>query len=265
MVSVQWLYKHLNDALIIEVNREPHMGYYQWHIPNSRFLHDDLVYELLRSGKSPREQYLKGLMDAVGDDTERTMVLYDEGDGRSATLTYLLLRSLGYRNVAILNGGKRAWLTQVGLQCTCGGKLHNEPTGTRAQPSPSIAINDIVSRDELLRAPPRVGETLTLIDARTPEEYETAHIPGAINIPWTVVYNDDGTFREPSEIRKVLSSHGVNEDSNIIIYCRTGHRSSVLWFTMKELLGMPNVKVYLGSWVEWSSNPESPVKTGPNP
>ena len=79
------------------------------------------------------------------------------------------------------------------------------------------------------------------------------HIPGAKNVPWAQVINDDGTFKTLEEIRKLYDDQGITQDKDIITYCRIGERSSHTWFVLKYLLGYPNVKNYDGSWTEWGN------------
>ena len=59
--------------------------------------------------------------------------------------------------------------------------------------------------------------------------------------------NEDGTFKSDEELRKLYEEAGVDLDKEIIAYCRIGERSSIAWFALHELLGIPNVKNYDGS------------------
>lgn len=45
-----------------------------------------------------------------------------------------------------------------------------------------------------------------------------------------------------------------------IVYCRIGERSAHTWFVLHELLGIPDVKNYDGSWVEYGSLVGAPVE-----
>jgi thiosulfate/3-mercaptopyruvate sulfurtransferase len=119
-----------------------------------------------------------------------------------------------------------------------------------------------------------------LVDVRTPEEYagivlappglnETAqrggHIPGASNIPWSEVLNEDGTFKSVVEISRLYESRGVHAQDAIITYCRIGERSSHSWFVLRELLGYESVRNYDGSWTEWGNLIGAPIDVGDHP
>lgn len=115
-----------------------------------------------------------------------------------------------------------------------------------------------------------------LVDVRSPEEYSGkilvppeyaseqpqrgGHIPGAINIPWNLAVNEDGTFKSADELKKIYAPMDVTQNKEVITYCRIGERSAYTWFVLKYLLGYPNVKNYEGSWAEWGSTVGNPIE-----
>ena len=84
--------------------------------------------------------------------------------------------------------------------------------------------------------------------------------PGAINIPWNLAVNEDGTFKFADELKKIYASMDVTQNKEIITYCRIGERSAYTWFVLKYLLGYPNVKNNEGSWSEWGSTVGNPIE-----
>lgn len=71
-----------------------------------------------------------------------------------------------------------------------------------------------------------------VIDVRTPQEFQSGHIEGALNIPHDVI---------GQEIAKAK----VNKDDHVILYCRSGRRSGVALSTLKGL-GFSNIENYGG-------------------
>jgi thiosulfate/3-mercaptopyruvate sulfurtransferase len=122
----------------------------------------------------------------------------------------------------------------------------------------------------------QAGKT-SLIDVRSPQEFtgeifappglpetcqRAGHIPGARNVPWGKVCNEDGTFRSRDELESLYCSAGATEGRATIAYCRIGERSSHTWFVLKYLLGRRDVKNYDGSWTEWGNLVGAPVAVG---
>jgi thiosulfate/3-mercaptopyruvate sulfurtransferase len=79
------------------------------------------------------------------------------------------------------------------------------------------------------------------------------HIPGAVNIPWDMTLNEDGTFKSVEELQALYISNGVFSENEVISYCIVGGRSNHTWFGLTYLLGYPKVQLYDGSWAEWST------------
>ncbi len=106
-----------------------------------------------------------------------------------------------------------------------------------------------------------------LVDVRDPEDFRGAlrpswklpdeggqrggRIPGAVNIPWSMALQDDGTFKPVEALQEIYASQGVTADKEAITYCVIGGRSNQTWFVLKYLLGYPQVRLYDGSWLEW--------------
>jgi thiosulfate/3-mercaptopyruvate sulfurtransferase len=61
-----------------------------------------------------------------------------------------------------------------------------------------------------------------------------------------------------------LEAAGITPDKNIICYCGTSREGSLIYFTLKYVLGYPNVRLYEGSWKEyvWLDGKSLPAETG---
>jgi thiosulfate/3-mercaptopyruvate sulfurtransferase len=97
------------------------------------------------------------------------------------------------------------------------------------------------------------GDDLTVLDVRTPLEYEGAagahcdprqgHIPGAVNVPLERILQ----CRNAEEVRAAV---GLPEGAEIVAYCHSGSRSR---FAVEVLVGAGyRARNYVGSWHEWS-------------
>jgi thiosulfate/3-mercaptopyruvate sulfurtransferase len=107
------------------------------------------------------------------------------------------------------------------------------------------------------------GELLHMAEYPQEGSLRGGHVPGARNVPWAKAVNEDGTFRSPEELRALyLEGLGIRGDDPVIAYCRIGERSSLTWFVLTYLLGMPNVRNYDGSWLEWGNLVRAPIARG---
>ncbi|KAH8553215.1 Rhodanese-like domain-containing protein [Umbelopsis sp. PMI_123] len=89
-----------------------------------------------------------------------------------------------------------------------------------------------------------------LIDVRDSDEFQTGHIPSALNIPLKV-------FRETMSLSndQWISMFGKEKptlNDRLVIYCRSGRRSNL---ASQEAVEMKYSRVenYAGSWIEYSS------------
>ena len=89
-------------------------------------------------------------------------------------------------------------------------------------------------------------------------EYLAGHIPGAVNVTWSKLVAEDGTFKPVEELKKLYADVGVDGSKPVITYCRIGERSSHSWFALKKLLGY-DVRNYDGSWTEYGNAVGVPI------
>lgn len=87
----------------------------------------------------------------------------------------------------------------------------------RAQDSPAGIKNITVEKaKELIEK-----EDVFILDVRTPSEFNSSHIEGAVLIPVT---NSGGSYLSPDSLLEARIDE-VPEDKKILVYCRSGHRS----------------------------------------
>jgi len=269
LVSVDWLKDKLDDPKIriFEVSVDPGV-YARAHIPGAINLdwHVDLVDTVNRDIAS-REK-LQNTLRKAGVETGTTIVIYGDHNNWFAAWGAWVLDVYGLGdNVKLLDGGRKLWEAR---------KL----PATAAVPSFPASSITLSSRNERLRA--RLPDVLAiaegrvvgkLIDIRSPDEYtgkifapegvkelsiRAGHIPGAENVPWGTIVNDDGTFKPVDQIRAIYAAKGVDGSQPVVTYCRIGERSSHSWFALKRILGY-DVRNYDGSWTEYGNAVGVPV------
>ena len=71
---------------------------------------------------------------------------------------------------------------------------------------------------------------------------------------------EEGTFKSVEELQALYTNNGVTSDKEVISYCIVGGRSNHTWFVLLYLLGYPKVRLYDGSWAEWSTLIGAPIE-----
>ena len=268
LVSTDWIAQHARDAnlRIVEVDVDT-TAYGQGHVPGaigwnwSTELCDTLVRDIIPKAK------FEALMSRSGIANDTTVVLYGDNNNWFAAWAFWQMKIYGHRDVRIMNGGRKKWLSDSRDLETATPAV--TPTSYQAAaPDSSIRAFLPEVQDALKKGTP-------LVDVRSPQEFtgeilappglpETCqrggHIPGAKSIPWGKACNEDGTFKSTEELQQLYGGAGVTPDKAVIAYCRIGERSSHTWFVLKHLLGYSNVKNYDGSWTEWGNLVGAPVE-----
>jgi thiosulfate/3-mercaptopyruvate sulfurtransferase len=268
LVETGWLAEHLNDPAVrvAEISEDTTL-YGQGHIPGAvHFNWQTQLQDSVRRDWIDQEQ-IETLLGAHGVGNNTTLVLYGDKNNWFATYTFWLFKMYGAEAIRVLNGGRAKWIAEGRPVVT------DVPAYAKARYQAKPADPRIRAfRDQVQAA---LG-TSALVDVRSPQEYSGeliampaypqegaqrgGHIPGAQNIPWGQNMRDDGTFKSPEELKTLYEGKGITPDKNVIAYCRIGERSSLTWFTLKYLLGYPNVKNYDGSWTEWGSLVGVPIE-----
>jgi thiosulfate/3-mercaptopyruvate sulfurtransferase len=211
----------------------------------------------------------EALLSARGIGNEDTVVLYGGNNNWFAAYAYWYFKLYGHENVRLLDGGRKKW------ELDSRELVHNGAPRPATKYTAKDQDHSLRAfRDDVLAA---IGK-LNLVDVRSPDEFsgkllapahlpqEAAqrggHIPTARNVPWSKAANDDGTFRSDEELRSLYAGEGVDFAKDTIAYCRIGERSAHTWFVLHEILGLPNVKNYDGSWTEYGSLVGVPIELG---
>jgi thiosulfate/3-mercaptopyruvate sulfurtransferase len=273
LVSADWVEQNLDnpEVVLVEVDEDT-TAYDKNHIRGAvkvnwnADLKDPVRRDLVN------KQQFEALLSRLGISPSDTVILYGGNNNWFAAYAYWQFKLFGHADVRLLDGGRKKWeLDNREL-------VEDIPERAATQYVAQDADNSIRAfREEVINA---IGAQ-NLVDVRSPDEYAgrllapahlpqevsqvPGHIPTAANIPWSKAANDDGTFRSDDELRQLYADEGVDLDKDTIAYCRIGERSSHTWFVLRELLGVPNVKNYDGSWTEYGSLVGVPVALGDEP
>jgi thiosulfate/3-mercaptopyruvate sulfurtransferase len=276
LVTTAQLAEHLNDPhwMIFDVRHDltdtqkGARAYAQGHIPGAFFRHIDDDLSAPKSGTNgrhplPDQSAFAEQMAALGLSASRRVVVYDDAGGAFAVRLWWMLRWLGVREVAVLDGGFAKWAAE------------DRPVTSRV-PEPQAVNNDFILQTGMTVDTAFVlahinDEQSPLLDARAPERFRgevepmdpvAGHIPGAANRFFQSNLNADGTFRPAAELRReYLSLLNGRAAQQLVHHCGSGVTGCHNLFAM-ELAGVAGSRLYPGSWSEWVADRSRPVAQG---
>ncbi len=187
-----------------------------------------------------------------GIGNHQQVVVYDDAGGAYAARAWWMLRWLGHRDVAVLDGGLAHW-----------------PGPLESGPAPATSASRYTPGDaltEALSVPDAGFARLTLIDARTRERWAgvaepvdavAGHIPGAQCLPFQENLAEDGTFLDAASLHERLAPLFEASDP-VVSYCGSGVTAchNILACC---IAGLPEPALYVGSWSGWITDPTRPV------
>ncbi|MEM0935080.1 MAG: sulfurtransferase [Pseudomonadota bacterium] len=264
------------DTVIIDT-RDPE-SFALGHIAGAVNLHDIFTYLATSTpeGMAELTDKFATAFGAAGLDGSKTAVLYEAsmntGFGQSCR-GYFLLSYLGYPSVKVLHGGLAAW-EAAGLPVTT-----DVVTPAAASFPVDTSAGLILTADDVRAA---LGSETALLDVRDVDEWigessspygkdfcpRKGRIPGAVWIEWYRMMKpspDGPMFKSKDEVLAECASVGITPETPVYLYCFKGARASNTYLALKEA-GVTDVKMYFGSWNEWSRDPSLPIEEGaPSP
>jgi thiosulfate/3-mercaptopyruvate sulfurtransferase len=266
LVDTAWLTEHVADPDVRVIDfrwylqgRDGRTEYARGHIPGAVFVDLDAVTGEEGGGRHPlpTAAQFEAEMRKAGVSSSTRVVVYDDVGASVAARLWFLLGYFGHQAQAVLDGGLGAWPGPLETDTA------TVPAGDFRSAAPDEAR--ILHFDDVrgLRGVP-------LIDARAGERYrgerepidpKAGHIPGARSAPFAENVGPEGRFKTRAELRRRYGELGATEGA--VFYCGSGVNASQHLLAM-AVAGLPNARLYAGSWSDWSSR-DAPVATGPDP
>jgi thiosulfate/3-mercaptopyruvate sulfurtransferase len=282
LVSTGWLAEHLDDADLRVLDATiflapPAAPGQDWtaqkgeeahragHVPGARYA--DLVDELSVPGtrfQRPDAASFGAAAERLGIGEGTKVVVYDRAGAMWAARVWWLLRTFGFDDVAVLDGGFARWEAE-------GRPVTTEPTAPA--PAARFVAHErpelVADRDQVLEVV-QSGGGACLVNALGAEDFTATHtdryprpgrIPGSLNVPAAGLLGDDGRFL-PEDTLRTRFADVLAQPGRRITYCGGGIAATSDALVL-ALLGDDRVAVYDGSMAEWTADPELPLEVEP--
>jgi thiosulfate/3-mercaptopyruvate sulfurtransferase len=275
-VSTEWLEAHLGSKGLMILDCQPNIhDYVLEHIPGAVYMNEGLLRVPLRGmpGKWIPTGAVEPVFSRLGLRADLPVVVYTGsgafkgwGDGLEQTMVAYSLARFGHAEVHVLDGGLDKWKAE-------GRSLSKVfPEAETSMFKAHLRSNLYVEYGEFERI--KDAENVLVLDARPADVYEgqgpwikPGHIPGAVNLPWASLMDENNKrlLKPDTEIKAILGELGVMPTKTVICSCGTGREATNEFILFKWYLGYPDVRIYEGSFTEWTSFPGNPTVTGKNP
>ncbi len=251
-------------------------AYAAGHIPGAVNVHDIFTHLAMSTPDAISElrEKFAASFGKAGLSGAETAVCYEEsmnsGFGQSCR-GYFLLKFMGYPEARVLHGGLLAWKA-AGMEVT----TEVAPVEAKSFPLTDAGREMMLDRDDMLAA---LGqESIVKLDVRDADEWigessspygpdfcpRKGRIPGSRWIEWYRLMKPSAAgpvFKSRNEILAECASVGVTPASTVYLFCFKGARASNSLVALKEA-GITDVRLYFGSWNEWSRDETLPIETG---
>ena len=275
-ISTDWLYENLKKREMVILDVQPNVhDYIEEHIPGAIYLTEGLLRTSV-AGVPARyvpPETIQPVLRHIGVRPNIPVVVYKGtgaakgwGDGLEQTMMAYSLARFGHDSLYVLDGGLDKWKGE-------GKPLTKEFSRANTSDFSVRVQTDFYVEYETFKAI-KDREDVIVLDARPPAAYEgqafwikPGHIPGAVNVPWASLMDDKNKrlLKPDEEIAAILEASGVHTNKTVVCTCGTGREATNQFILFKWYLNYPKVKIYEGSFTEWTSYPENPTVTGKSP
>lgn len=237
------------------------------HIPGARYVHLEKDFSRPEEGllfTLPSIEKFAQAAERFGISADSFVVVYSTAQPGWAARFWLMLKAFGFDNAAVLDGGFTAWKAE-GYEIETGAAKSPSPVATPFNWQDHTK-NYFVATDTI-ESVVSGHKDAKLINALPVDVFNgtgaiaygrRGHIPGSLNLPTGSVVGSDGHYLEAENLAALFASNTIAPDDDVITYCGAGVAASNVAFA-RFLLGHEKSRVYDGSMMEWTKDPQRQV------
>lgn len=260
------------ESLVVIDTRDPE-EYAKGHIPGAVNLRDFFTYLATsdEEGCNNFRLHFSDLLSAAGVDSSRQVVIYEDklnnGFGQSCR-GWLIMQALGHSDAFVLEDGFYGWKA-AGLHIS---HEVEQPERSEFQIDDKAIDEIFVDQHEMLRA--IHDHDIRILDIRDQDEWEglssspygpdfaprKGRLERSVWLQWDKLMEDDARYLSEEHVVAAMRQLGIKQHHTIYIYCFKGARAANTYVALKSS-GFSNIKVYFGSWNEWSRDDTLPIES----
>ena len=275
LISCDQLLSMMRTESVVIIDTRDSDTYARGHIEGAVNLRETFTYLATSTPEGLRDlkDTFAAHLGAVGLSGNETAVFYEDalngGYGQSCR-GYYLLTWLGYPKIKVLNGGFSAWQA-AGLPVSTALVTPVSATFPRDLPMNDVMLN----KEDVVAA---LDSEVVLLDVRDVDEWigdssspygkdfapRKGRLPGAKWLEWYRFMKPSAqgpVFKSPDEVRAECATAGIAPNDTVYLYCFKGARASNTFLALKQA-GFTDVRMYFGSWNEWSRDDSLPIESG---
>ncbi|WP_312527762.1 rhodanese-like domain-containing protein [Comamonas sp.] len=251
--------------VVIDI-REPKL-YAEGHIPGAL----NAAYGKWRGpatnpGELPDLPKLTALVQSLGLTPATHAVVVSTGadatDFGAMARVYWSLKVLGLKELSIVNGGMKTWVAD-------GKPVSTEAPQVQASSYQPVLDESLIATRDQVRSHVDLSNA-ALVDSRPDAFYQgktrapaaklSGTLPGAQQLDFNQWFvKGTAQFVDPATARQIADKVSRKDGQDTVAFCNTGHWAATDWFGLSEMAGLPNVKLYAGSMVDWTQQPGAPA------
>lgn len=259
LVSQDWLQKNLSDVVVVDatyylstMGKNAEEDFVKAHIPGAQRWNIDVIADTTSTLKHmmPEPHVVAEAAGSCGIGRDTRVVVYDQLGMFSAARVWLTLKTIGHPQIALLDGGLPAWQGD-----TVAGDADDvetvvyEPFDSNVLTVDRHTVSNALNANDTIILDARSAGRFQGIDPEPVAGLRGGHMPGALNVPYTLLLDSEGLFKQEGALRDIFIQAGLSGEECVITSCGSGVTACILTFAL-HLIGV-NSKVYDGSWSEW--------------